>query len=47
MSKIIVNLDIKKGDSNNNSATQLTHLKNSLLMSIAGIPEKYSFKCWY
>ena len=40
MSKIIVNLSNNKGKNKNNSKFQLSHLQNSLLMSIVDTPEK-------
>ena len=37
---MIVNLGSKTGENNYNSSPQLTHLHNSLLMSIIDTPEK-------
>ena len=38
MRKIIVNLDSKKGDKNDDSSPKLTHPQNSLLIIIADTP---------
>ena len=40
MIKMIVNLGSKTGENNYNSSPQLTHLHNSILMSIIDTPEK-------
>ena len=40
MIRIIVNLGSKKGENNNNSSNQLTHLQNSLLMRIFDTTKK-------
>ena len=41
MSKMIVNLGIKKVKNNDNSSFQLTHLQNALLVSIYDSLEEY------
>ena len=40
MSKMIVHFGSKKGKNYDNSSPQITHLHNSLLMSIVDTPEK-------
>ena len=41
MRKIVVNLGSDKGEKNDNFSTQLTHIHNSLLMSISNSPKNY------